>query len=91
MRSYLIIFSSPLFNQYLSFLKSRENFPVKQFISELAVKGFNITILPGAAPLNKERLYSQPVKPSPYCFSGKLRTIIRSDMLRDTPKDEKIK
>jgi len=38
-----------LFYQYPGFLKSGEDFPVKQFIPELAVKRFNITILPGTA------------------------------------------
>jgi hypothetical protein len=49
MWSYLIIFFSPLLYQYLCFLKSREDFPVKEFIPELTVKGFNVTILPGTA------------------------------------------
>jgi len=52
MRTYLIIFFSPLLNQYLGFFKCRKDFPVKQLISELAVKGFNITVLPGAAWFN---------------------------------------
>jgi hypothetical protein len=45
MQTYLIIFFSPLLNQYLGFFKCRKDFPVKQLISELAVKGFNITYL----------------------------------------------
>ena len=46
---YLIIFPFPLLYQYLCFFKCRRDFPVKKLISELAVKGFNITVLPRAA------------------------------------------
>jgi hypothetical protein len=56
MKSYLIIFSSPLFNQYLSFLKSDKDFPVKQFIPEPTVKRFNITALLGTARFDVQGL-----------------------------------
>jgi hypothetical protein len=49
MRTYLIIFPSPWLYQYPGFLQSSENFPVRQFISESAVKNCNITVLPGVA------------------------------------------
>jgi hypothetical protein len=52
MRTYLIIFFPPLLNQYLGFFKCRKDLPVKQLISELAIKGFNITVLPRAAWFN---------------------------------------
>ena len=38
----MIIFHSPLLYQYFGFFKSSEYFPVKQFISELTIKGFNM-------------------------------------------------
>ena len=31
------------------------------------------------------------MKPSSYCFRGKLRTIIGADILRDTTEDEEVK
>ena len=52
MRTYLIIFLPPLFNQHFSFVKGGKDLPVKLLISELAVKRFNITILPGAVRFN---------------------------------------
>ncbi len=54
----LVVSFSPLLNQYLGFFKCRKDFPVKQLIFELeesgrlAVKGFNITVLPKAAWFN---------------------------------------
>ncbi len=38
-RTYPIVLPPPLLNQYLSFFKCRKDFPVKQLLSELTVKG----------------------------------------------------
>jgi len=49
----MIIFSPPLIYQYLRFFQSGKDLSVKQFISHLAVKGFNITIYSGTAEFDK--------------------------------------
>ena len=78
MRAYLIIFLSPLLNQYFGFFKCGKDFPVKQLISELAVKRLNITILPGAALFNVQGLDSYSIELAPDSFRRKLRATIKS-------------
>jgi hypothetical protein len=58
MRIYLIIFLPPLFYQHFNLVKCGKDLPVKQFISEPAVKRLNITILPVVAQLNVQGLDS---------------------------------
>jgi hypothetical protein len=91
MWAHLIIFPSPLTYQYLCFIKSCKDFPIKQLIPHLPVKGFDVTILPWATRLNKEHLYSQPIQPFPHCPGGELGTVVRADMLRNTTQNEQCK
>ncbi len=42
-----IIFLSPRFNQYLCFSQGGKDLPIEEFIPQLPVKRFNISILPG--------------------------------------------
>jgi hypothetical protein len=65
MRTYLIIFLSPLLFQYLSLLKCGKDLPVEQLISQLAVERFYVTILPGTAWFNKQCLYNYVTVISP--------------------------
>jgi hypothetical protein len=41
----------------LGLLQRKEQFPIQQLISELAVKALYVSVLPGTAGLNKERLH----------------------------------
>ena len=91
MWAYLILFSPPLLYQALSFLKCREDFQIQKLIPQLAVKGFDISILPGAAWFYKLSLYTNPVQPFSYCPSSEFRAIVRMNMLRYPAEDEKTK
>ena len=53
MRSDLVVVLSPAFDEYLGFLKGVEDFEVEQFISELAVEGFDIAVFPRTARLDE--------------------------------------
>jgi hypothetical protein len=82
MRAYLIIFLSPLLYQNPGFLKSSKDLPIEKLIPELAIKGFDISILPGTPRLNKQCLDFQPVQPFPDGFRRKLGSVIQADVLR---------
>ena len=62
----LIMFPSLLLCQYLSSLECGKELAVGQVILQLAVKRFNIPILPGTASFSKERFYSYSVQPLRY-------------------------
>ena len=59
----MIVVSSPRGSQYLRFLYTGEDLTVKQFISELTIEAFDVAVLPGAARLDKQRLYTQSCQP----------------------------
>jgi len=49
----LIILRSPHLNQYLGFSMTVEYFPIKEFVSELAIEGFYVAVFPGTPWLDK--------------------------------------
>ena len=90
-RAQLIIFSPPSFDQHLRLLQSGKDLPLQELIPHLPVERLNISILPGAAPFNEQGFHSQPVEPFPDYFGGEFRSIIRANVLRNTPEDKEIK
>ena len=48
----VIIFPAPLFNYYLGFDQRHEYLSIKQFVPQLTVKGFDITVLPWTTGFN---------------------------------------
>jgi hypothetical protein len=55
-RAVAVVVVPPLGYQDLSFVEGGEDFAVQEFILELAVKGFDITILLGTTRFDEERL-----------------------------------
>jgi hypothetical protein len=51
MRTLLVVVLLPVLNEHLSFFKGGEDLAVQELIFELAVKGFNVAILPGTTRL----------------------------------------
>lgn len=70
----------PLGDKNLSFIESGEDFAIQEFIKELAVKGFEVAILPGATRLDEERLDLGAFKPSFHGFSTELWAVIVADV-----------
>jgi hypothetical protein len=81
-RSDLIVFLSPLGNQYLGFGQRREDLPVEQFVPQFAVERLDIAILPGAARFDEEGFDTQSGQPFAYLPGGELRTVIGANVLR---------
>jgi hypothetical protein len=51
MRPESVILLPPSFDDHLSFSQNMDNLPVEQFISQLSIEGFVVSILPGAVEL----------------------------------------
>jgi hypothetical protein len=69
MWSDLIVFLSPLGNQYLGFGQRREDLPVEQFVPQFAVERLDIAILPGAARFDEEGFDTQSGQPFAYSLA----------------------
>ncbi len=54
--------------------------PIEQFVSQLAVKAFDIAILPGAAGFNEQGLYPHTAQPLTDRLRRELRAVIRPNM-----------
>ena len=55
-RTTLIVFHTPAFQDNARLLQIAEEFTVKAFIAKLVVKAFNVPVLPRASRLDVERL-----------------------------------
>ena len=64
MWSYRVVFSPPGFCHNPRLENRIEDLPVQEFVSQLAVEGFDIPVLPGTSRLDEERLHSQALQPA---------------------------
>ena len=71
-----VVFLPPSFDDHLGLLKSIENLPIEDLISEFSIEGFVVSILPGAAWLDEQGLDSDPSKPVPDRRSSKFGSIV---------------
>ncbi len=77
-----VVFRSPPFYEYLSFLEGEKDLSIEHFVSELAVEALTVAIFPGATGFDVEGSYSCSFKPLAYSLGGEFRAVVRSDMLR---------
>lgn len=85
MRSYGVVRSTPPFDAGLSLLQRIEDFAIEQIIPHLAIEALDVTVLPGAARLDKQRPDRQPAQPLAHPPSGELGAIVRANMRRNPP------
>jgi hypothetical protein len=85
-----VVFSSPPFDEYLSFLQGIEDLSIQQFVSEFPVETFTVTVFPGAARFNVQGSHSCSFKPLTYRLGSEFRAVIRSDVFRWTVGHEEI-
>ena len=71
----------PASDQDLGLLQRVEDLPVQQLIPELAVEGLVISVLPRRARFDIERFHTDPAQPVAHGMGGKLRAIVRTDMI----------
>ena len=53
-RAVRIVVTSPVFDEDLVVVQRIKQFPVEQFISQFAIKGFDIAVLPRTARLDEQ-------------------------------------
>jgi len=87
----LIVVPTPGPYERLGFQQGGEDFSVDEFVPQLAVEGLHIPVLPGTPRFYEKGCHSQSPQPITYHRGRELRTIIRSEVLGDTPEDEEIK
>ena len=79
----LIVLSPPDLSQHLCLLQRCEDFSVEEFIPDLLVEAFDVTVLPETARLDEKSSDLEPREPVPNGFGHELRSVVRSGILRD--------
>lgn len=90
MRSHRVVVTPPSFDHDRGLLEGIEDFAIEQFVAQLAVERFHITVLPWAAGLDVSGPGADRSDPIPKRLSDELRSIVRSYVCRDSPQDEEI-
>lgn len=75
-----IVVAPPALDQKLCLLQRIEDFPVQQFVPQLAVEALVVAILPRAAGLDEQRRYAEPGKPATHDLSHELGPIVGADV-----------
>ena len=79
MRSGLIVLSPADLRQHFCLLQRCEDFSVEEFIPELPVEAFDVTILPGTARFYEKSSDLESREPVPNGFGNELRSVVLSD------------
>ena len=83
MRPDRVVVDAPPLDEHLCFSQRVEDLSVEQFISQLAVEGLAVAVLPGAPWRDVNRLRTEPSQPLPELLSNHLRAVVRADVLID--------
>ena len=70
-----VVVTSPEFDDHVRFVRRIEEFPVQQFISQFAIKRFDIAVLPGTARLNEQGCDGEQALPK--LFTPTIRVPLR--------------
>ena len=90
MRPERIVFQPPFFNQHLGLLQGIEDLAVEPFIPEFTIEALVVTVFPGTARFNKERLDTKPFEPLASNSGRELGPVVRADMLRRAMLDKEL-
>jgi hypothetical protein len=67
-----------------------KDFPVQQFVVQLAVAALAIAVFPGTSGLDRRRFCAHRGNPPPYGLGDEFRTVVRADMARCPAQDEQV-
>ncbi len=84
MSPYVIVLLSPVLIEQLHPLGSVNCLPVETLVSELTAEALDVPVLPGITRCNVQRLGPNLTKPAPDHIGCELRTVIGSDLPRDS-------
>src|SRR5262245_34552414 len=79
-RTTLIVFDTPAFQNNASLAQIAEEFSVKAFITQLVVKAFNVPVLPRAPRLDVERLDLLGLQPVLDAVGDKLGPVVAAQV-----------
>jgi hypothetical protein len=89
-RAYGVVLITPLPDDDLGFLEAVEDLLVEAFVTQLAVEGLAVAVLPRTAWLDVERFGAEPGEPAADDFGGHLCAVVRTDVLGDTSGEHHI-
>ena len=76
----VVVLQAPLLNEDLRLEERVEALPVEALISQLAVEGLDVAVLPGAAGLDEERPHPDPLQPAAHRPGGELGAVVAADV-----------
>jgi len=82
-RTLRVVFHSPPLRQNLCLLQRVKNLAVQKLIAQLPVEALAVPVLPRAPRLDIQRLRAQLTQPLPQLLGNKLRSIVRTYVLRN--------
>ena len=85
----LIVNLTPPFDEDLGFRQRVKDLYVEKFVSEPAVETLDISILPGTAWFNLQRLDSYLFEPVENCRGREFRAVVTSNVVGSPAADEK--
>jgi len=80
----MVVFVAMLFAKHFGFQQACEELHIQELISKAGVETLAVGILPRTARRNEYGLETTFLDPLPYRLGDELRTVIRSDKLRDS-------
>jgi hypothetical protein len=87
-RAHRVVVLAPAFDDDPHLGQRVEDFPVQQFVVQLAVAALTIAVFPGTSGLDKRRVCTHRGNPLPYGLGDEFRTVVRADMARCPAQDE---
>ena len=90
MRAEVVVLEAPLLDEDLSFKQGVEAFAVEALVTELAVEGLDVAVLPGAAGLDEEGLDTKTSKPVAHSMGSEFRTVVGADVDWDPAAQEEV-
>ena len=90
MRPYRVVVLSPAVDERLRLLQCAEDFSAQKLVAELSAKGLVVSVLPGAAWFDEQRLHADPAEPGSDDFGRELRAVIGTDVIRRSSIREQI-
>ena len=85
-----VVVDAPFLDDLLGFLKAVEDLAIEQLVSQLAIEGFAISVLPRRSGLDVKALAAQSRQPLPQHLRNHLRTIVRPDVGGDALKQHDV-
>ena len=76
MRAYTVVVLTPTLDQHLRLQQRVEDLAIQKLITQLAVEGLHVAVLPRTTRLDVQRLDIQPCQPAPHSIGRELRSVI---------------